>query len=297
MRRVLLIVNPAAARTRRRLTRAVVRILEREGCQVTVIKTNAPGDAERAAREHADAVDVVAVYGGDGTIMQAVAGIQGRDVPVGLLPGGTGNLLAGNLRLPRRVVRAARVVAHGTPRIIDLGRIEQASGVQFFAVACGSGFDAQLMAETTGRAKRRWGFLAYVARAIALAGDVRPHPYRITVDGVAEDVAAASILIANCREFAPPLVAMGPDIALDDGWLDAVVLDARGPIGALRAMWRLVRGRVGDPRVRRMRGRTIVVESDPPRPVQLDGEVGGTTPFTATIIPGGLSVLVPPRSD
>ncbi|MCH6547186.1 MAG: diacylglycerol kinase family lipid kinase [Gemmatimonadetes bacterium] len=294
MQRVLLITNPAAARTRKAVTDIVISVLKSEGCSVELVETTGHGDAARVARAGADdSVDTVAVYGGDGTVMQVVAGIAGRDIPVGLIPGGTGNLLAGNLGLPRNPANAARVIARGRPRTIDLGRFENGNGAQYFSVACGSGFDAELMARTSGAAKRRWGFAAYVARAFELVLEAVPVPYRVSVDGEVYDVEATSIMVANCGQFIPPILSIAPGIALDDGQLDVVVIKARGLWQSAGILWRMLRQRVDGVAIRRFRGRHVKVEAYPDRLVQLDGEIGGHTPFSATVVDRGLSVLVP----
>ena len=268
--------------------------MEELGCEVQVAVTTGPGDAVQFARSGAQAgVDAIAVYGGDGTVMQAVEGMRGHDIPIGLIPGGTGNLLAGNLRLPRDPVAAARIVASGRPRAIDLGRLDQAGRTQYFAVAAGSGFDADLMARTSAAAKRRWGFAAYVVQALSLAGALRTGSFRVTIDGKPMDVEATTVLVANCKEFAPPTVSLAPDIAFDDGVLDVVMLKAGGVLESAAILWKLWNETVDGVAVRHYRGTEITVETDPSRPVQLDGEVSGETPFTATILPKGLSVLVP----
>lgn len=297
MRRILLIINPAAARTRSKVAEAVISVLRREGCAVDVVETRQPGDAAgMAAVGVGDGVDAVAVYGGDGTVMQAVASLIGHDIPIGLIPGGTGNLLAGNLRLPKNPREAARIVAHGRPRVIDVGKVERASGVRYFAVACGAGFDAELMAHTSGEAKRRWGFAAYLARAWHLVKDTAPVPHTVTVDGRVLNLEASSVMVANCSEFIPPVLRLGPGIALDDGVLDALIFNARGVAEAVQVMLKLFTRRVDGSMIRHVRGQEVRVESTPPRPVELDGEVDGETPFTATVVHKALSVLVPAES-
>ena len=101
MRRALLITNPAAARTHPKTVREVRDVLRRGGWQTEVVATGGPGDARRLAAEGVEArMDAVAVFGGDGTTMQAASALVGTGVILGLIPGGTGNLLAGNLRIP-----------------------------------------------------------------------------------------------------------------------------------------------------------------------------------------------------
>jgi YegS/Rv2252/BmrU family lipid kinase len=267
-------------------------VLAREGWEVDVVGTTRPGHAaELAAEGVRDGVDVVAVYGGDGTTMQAVNGMRGSEVPLAIIPGGTGNLLAGNLRLPRQPARAALAITRGRPRVVDLGKVQRDDGVHYFAVACGSGFDAELMASTTREAKRRWKMAAYVARAWGALGRVKSVPCRVTVDGVTLEGEAASIMVANCAEFIPPLVKFHPRVAIDDGVFDVVMLNAEGLLESLGVVleWMAAGGRSG--RVRYARGRVVSVDMEPAQPVQLDGEAAGTTPFTAELLPGALRIL------
>jgi len=281
-----------------RAIRAVTVALTAGGMEVDVAGTTWPGDAAELARQGADdGVDLVAVYGGDGTAMQAVRGLVGRDIPIGLIPGGTGNILAGNLRIPASPARAAAVVTRGVTRRLDLGRVAREDGPHYFAVNCGAGFDAQLMAGTSGPAKRRWGMGAYVAEAMRSLGEVTSVPHRITVDGEVIEANAATVMIANCAELVPPFIRLKDDILNDDGVFDVIVLEATGMVESVAVMSRLLlgrkRGRGTGGGVRYARGRCISVEAEVMRPVQLDGEPTGTTPFTAEVLPGALRVFVP----
>ena len=298
MTRALLITNPAAARTDARAVTAVRETLRGGGWDVEVLATLGPRDAYRFAAEARDQkFDVLVCYGGDGTAMQIAAAIVGTGIPLGLVPGGTGNLLAGNLRLPRNAAKAARALLTARPHPIDLGVSERADGAHYFAVASGTGFDAELMAETSAAAKRRWKFGAYVGHAVAKLSGVRSARHRITVDGNVHEVGAAMLLVLNCGELIPPFVRLRKDIALDDGWLDVVALRADGMAQSVAAVWDLFRGTAnGAGRVWWGRGRTIRVEvvGAAPRPVQLDGELVGDTPFETRILAGALTVLVDP---
>ncbi|MGH7509605.1 MAG: diacylglycerol/lipid kinase family protein [Gemmatimonadales bacterium] len=298
MPRALVIANPAAARTAPLAVNAVMSTLRSAGWEAEVLATGGTGDARRLAEQAvADGVDVVAVFGGDGTTMQAAAGLVGTDVPLGLIPGGTGNLLAGNLRIPASPARAARCLINARPKLFDLGRMERAGGIQYFAVACGAGYDARVMAGTLSVQKRRWGMAAYVATTLRLMPDLRSIAHAITIDGVEYEADAAMVLVANCGEVIPPFVKLGPGIAPDDGMLDVVVLKANNFSQSVRAVWHLLRVA---PRtlgqgtyVGHARGREVRVQTDPVQPVQLDGEPGGTTPFTASVVPGAIRILVP----
>jgi YegS/Rv2252/BmrU family lipid kinase len=300
MTRALLIANPAAARTDARAVQTVRDTLRGGGWTVEVRATARPGDARRFAREARDqGFDVFVCYGGDGTAMEIAAGAVASGIPLGLVPGGTGNLLAGNLRLPRGAAAAARVILGGKTATLDLGAVDRADGLHYFAVCGGTGFDARLMARTGADEKRRWKMAAYVMRALVALPDVSSPLHRVTVDGVAYELPAAMVLVANCGELVPPFLRLGANVAPDDGWLDVLVLRAEGTLASLSAFVELMRGRRnGARRLWFGRGRVVRVDvlEGPPRPMQLDGEPWGDAPFEARLVPAALPVIVDPET-
>jgi len=296
--RALLITNPVAARTTSAALRAILDTLGGAGWRLEVRTTAGPGDARRLAAEGvAGGVEVVVVQGGDGTTMQAAAALVGTGVPLGIVPGGTGNLLAGNLRIPRRPDRAARTLVTGQARPVDLGRLERAHGMAYFGVACGTGPDAQIMAETEAGQKRRWGMAAYVATTLRHLPRIRSQPHLVTVDGVRTEVQAAMVLVANCGEVIPGRIRLGREISPTDGVLDVITVRADGVLGSVRAVWEVLRDL--PPQARRdsflgyAQGRVVTVETPQPEPVEMDGEPDGATPFTAEVVPGAVSVITP----
>lgn len=294
MARVLLIENPVAARTDPQVVRTVCRVLEREGWTVDVAGTTRPGDAARlAAQGVADRVDVIAIYAGDGTTTQAVAGMIGSGIPLALIPGGTGNLLAGNLRLPKDPTRAALTVTRGARRRIDLGKIERPEGPRYFAVACGAGLDAEIMIGAPTERKKRWGSLAYVSATLSGLYGISAPRHRITIDDTVLEVKAAVVAIANCGRVTSLHFDLGPGITPDDGYLDVLAIRADGMAEGLVALWELLSGRSnGKGKIARARGRKITVESETIRPVQADGDVVGETPLRVEVVPGAVEVMV-----
>jgi diacylglycerol kinase family enzyme len=170
-------------------------------------------------------------------------------------------------------------------------------GIHYFSVACGAGIDARVMAETASLEKQRWGIGAYMATALRVLPEVRSHDYLVTVDGVEYEANAAMILVANCGEVIPPFVRLGHGITPDDGLLDAVVVQADGVWDTVRAIWQVLRDlpatQGSGTFIGYARGRVITVECETVQPVELDGEAGGTTPFTAEVVPGAIAVVVP----
>jgi diacylglycerol kinase (ATP) len=297
--RALLIANPGAARTDGGVVRQIERVFNMAGWQVETLATEGPGDARQLAQHGVEQrVDVVAVLGGDGTIMQAAAGLVGTGVPLGVLPGGTGNQLAGNLRLSFNPVRAAKALVTGVARPFDLGRIERPEGVQYFAVAGGAGLDARVMGATGPAQKRRWGQLAYIATTFRLLSEAAMVPFQVEVDGEQCVFDACMLMVANCGEIIPPLLKLGQGITPYDGLLDVIVVNASSVGTGLRAVWHVVRetkGIYGETVfAARLRGTEIRVSTtDGPQPVQLDGETAGLTPFVATAVPGAIQLIHP----
>ena len=299
MAKALLIANPHAARTGAAAVKGIEQVFRRTGWEVEVLATGGSGDARKLAEYGvASGVDMVAVFGGDGTTMQAAAALVGSDVTLGVIPGGTGNLLARNLELPSNPVKAIEAILRGSVRRLDLGRIDRFDGPHYFAVACGAGADARVMAETPSRDKHKWGMIAYVATSLRILPEIRSVPYEITIDGEARELHAAVLLVANCGYIIPPVIRLGQGVSPDDGLLDLVVFHSNSVAGGFRAAWDFLRDASGtygeDVFVGYARGQEISVRAlDGPQPVQLDGEPGGETPFTATVVPGAIRVAYP----
>jgi diacylglycerol kinase (ATP) len=296
VRRALIVTNPAAARADERHLLGAQRRLAAGGVQAEIVRTAAAGDGERQARRAlADGADLVIAHGGDGTAMEVAAALVGTGRPLGLLPAGTGNLLAGNLGIRRSWRSASDVILRGACRIIDLGRLTTAAGSRIFAVAAGAGFDAELMRRTEARHKRIFGMAAYVAKAVGLATAITRSSVRIECGDYVHEGRAALVLIANCGELIPGLLPIHPDVRPDDGVFDVAVLDASSFPGAARLVWwMLMRRPHYVPGITLLRAARVTLSADPPFPVQADGEAAGTTPLSVEVLPLALHVLAPP---
>lgn len=257
---------------------------------------------KRALRKHArravkDRREVVVVVGGDGAVFQVVNVIATTDVTLGIVPKGTGNLLAGNLDIPGELADAVALLVAGETRRIDVGRVSLNGTDREFAVACGIGFDAVVMDATDPAQKRRWGKLAYVANAVREGAKVAEAEHRITVDGTTITTSAAQIFIANFGRMGSML---GPrrQVIADDGRFDVFVIKAANPVDGLLAGWQALRqkalGRTADERVFRTQATKVSVRSTPRQLVETDGTVIGTTPIKARIRPAALRVIAPP---
>jgi undecaprenyl-diphosphatase len=296
--RALLITNPVAARTDPTVGSTVRRIFRANGWSVDVAETTRPGDSRRLAETAVqDSIDVVAVFGGDGTTMQAASALVGSGVILGLVPGGTGNILAGNLRVPTSPIAATELIVHGRSRRIDLGRVERPDGVHYFSVACGAGADARIMGGTRTGDKRRWGIGGYFATMARVLPEIRSTVHAITVDGRRFETPAAVSLVLNCGELIPPFVRLRRDTKPDDGLLDLIVVAADSMWECTRAVLRAFQNVLldtgGTSYLLYDRGEQITIETEVHEPVQFDGDLAGITPVTTTVVPGALAIFAP----
>jgi YegS/Rv2252/BmrU family lipid kinase len=256
---------------------------------------------KKAMRRHVakavdEGVEVVVAVGGDGAVLQVLQGLADSQAALGIVPLGTGNLVATNLGIPKRPDRAVGVILEGTLRTIDLGHVALDGKERVFAVACGVGFDARVMDGTSIRQKRRWGKLAYAASAVRESAALQSTDHEITIDGEASTFNASQVFVAN---FGRSGLGLKPRmrVAPDDGVLDVVALRGSGPIRGLLAAWEAIRqrrsGRSAGGRAFRARAHEVRVEAKPRQLVEIDGSVIGRTPVTVTVRPGALRVIVP----
>ncbi|HEU4721182.1 MAG TPA: diacylglycerol kinase family protein [Gemmatimonadaceae bacterium] len=293
--RVLLIANPASRRGARLIGRATEAV-RKTGAAVEVVHTERSGHAAEIATARGAHFDVVLTLGGDGTAMEVAGALAWSETPVGVLAGGTGNLLARALGVPMRVEQAVPALLGGTRKRIDLGVVKG----RRFAVAAGVGIDATMVEETPAWLKRRLGVLAYtlMATKAALRSVLRRQFFlaRIEVDGEVVERRAAAVLFANFGAILENRIAFGPEIAVDDGVLDCCVFSPSNLRDAMRIMWRVTRRDFRpDPSILYRKGTRFRIETDPVLPVQADGELLGPTPADIGVEPLALQLLIPRR--
>lgn len=296
IKRAVIIANPASRRGNRLAEQARASLTGRS-VDCDLMFTNAPGHAAELALQHAPHYDAVFALGGDGTVMEVAGALAGTPTPVGVLAGGTGNLLARALGIPLSVRRAVDALLDGEELVIDLGRFDNGKR---FAIAAGVGVDASMVAETPGWLKRRLGVLAYtiMGSRAALRAVLRRDYFvaRVTIDGVVHERRAAAVMIANFGAVLGDRITLGPGIRTDDGLLDGCIFSPDSLGDALRIMRRLLRRDFrSDPCMLYAQGRRLRVDTTPPKPWQADGELMGTTPFHVEVEPLAVRLLVPRR--
>jgi YegS/Rv2252/BmrU family lipid kinase len=295
-RRVAVVSNPATGggdgAGRRRDTEQA---LAGAGLEVLWLETTRQDPGQGVTRQAvAEGVDLVMAQGGDGTVAACVTGLAGGDVPLAVLPGGTGNLLAANFDIPSDLDGAVEVALRGERRRLDVA----AMGEDRFVVMGGIGFDAAMLADADPRLKERLGAVAYV---ISGFGHLRRRSTRFELrldDAGAVTRVGQGVLVGNLGRLQGGLPIM-PDARPDDGLLDVAVLRTRTlPDWARLAVRVLLRRRRKDPELEVFRARRVEVRCDPPQPVERDGDpVGETDHLVVEIIPRALTLCVPPPRE
>jgi diacylglycerol kinase family enzyme len=267
------------------------RALAREGVSTVRFEQTTPADpgVGQSRRAVAAGADLVIAWGGDGTVMACVTGMAGSDVPLAIVAGGTGNLLARNLDIPLTLAESVHVAVHGARRRIDVGAV----GADKFAVMAGMGFDAAMLRDASEVAKARVGPVAYVASGLSNLPK-RGFDCTVTVDdGPPLHSRARTVLVGNVGKLQGGLPVL-PDAVPDDGWLDVVVISPRTTVQWVQVAWRVAIRRPHPRHMECLRGRRILVESRTPQPYEIDGDVRGeTTRMLCEVEPGALVVCVP----
>jgi diacylglycerol kinase (ATP) len=290
-RHILVILNPAAGRRRRRRWRRVVAELERLGCTVVVRLTTRAGDAERLARAAEPEFDLVVAAGGDGTVHEVANGLLGSPCPLGVLPLGTANVLAHELALPRRPKPLAAFLAGASPRPIWPGRI----GDRLFVCMLGIGFDAAVVARVDPGLKQRFGKLAFLWAILGSLMRHSPGAFTIAIDGAAYRAGAA--VIAKTRFYAGRFV-LAPAARATDPLFQVVLFPPscrRAVLGYLMAMAFGILHRLPDIAV--VPGRVVSLVDNglwgEKWPVQADGETIAGSPSVVAIAEKPLLILQP----
>lgn len=291
--RVAVVINPVAGvgatveRARRRAELAMD-TLSGEHVEPDILITERRGHARELARGAVErGARIVVAWGGDGTVNEVASALAGTAASLAVVPAGSGNGLARMLAMPAEGVRALRRIVNGTDRRIDLGQIEDA----LFVNVAGVGFDAAIAAAFAAMGRARRGFLKYAAIVGRELRRYESATYQLALDASESPTSHRAFLLsfANGRQWGNGAV-IAPDARLDDGLLDAVVVEDRGRAAVLAAIPRLFMGGIaGAPGVTIRKVQAATVTGAGPLVYHADGEplVAGST-VRVRILPAAL---------
>ncbi|MFC4017335.1 diacylglycerol kinase family protein [Micromonospora sp. GCM10011542] len=293
---VAVLANPTAGRGRHRgLLPRLLEGLATSGRRVQVLTASSPAEAEAACHAAvADGVGALVAVGGDGTVHRALQAVAGTTVPFGPVPAGTGNDFAVDTGFPADPLRAVEVIAEalraGRSRAVDLARMSGADGVdRWYGAVLAAGFDA-IVNERANRMRWPRGPRRYDLAILVELARLRPRRYTLRLDGVAHELDAVLVAVANCPTYGGGM-RICPAADPTDGLLDVVVGGRIDRRTLIRVKPRIYQGtHVTHPLVASYRARTVELTAEGIT-TYADGERALDLPVTITAVPGALRLL------
>ena len=297
VKNVFVIINPAAGQDRPILG-TLNRVFNEHNVNWEVGITKRAGDAARMAHEAVLAgADVVAVNGGDGTVMEAASGLSGSGIPLAILPGGSANVMSVELGIPADIQQAVSLICDPAHQIrtIDMGRVRDSEQNEFmFLLRLSLGYFARMTEGTPREAKNRMGALAYAFSALSALPQAEIVRFDITVDGEVFSSEGVSCIIANSGAMGLPGLKFSRTMSVDDGLLDVVVMQNADLLEVAKVLSNALSGVENLPH---WQGREITVHAEPVQPIECDGEMIAPTPVQVSVVPHTLRVIVPNRAS
>jgi diacylglycerol kinase (ATP) len=288
-KRISIIINPAAGQEEPILT-YLNTAFHKTAIEWSVFITKKSGDAAQFAKESAESgADVVAVYGGDGTVVEVAQALMHSPTPVAIIPGGTANIMAKELGISTTTQEAIELLKEGnTIKQVDMGLC---NGTPFL-VRINLGFLAEMITDTDRAMKDRLGQVAYSISAIKTMRQSSLTKYQIEVDQKKIEVEGYALVIANSGNIGLENISFIPEISVTDGLLDLLVVTQLSPgavVGAVAKTLTQNTPKIYDS----WQGKEIIVTVPPEQKALLDDRVYKEVVIKAQIVPKALSIVVP----
>jgi len=304
-RRVYVIANPASGQGNFDI-RGLNASFNAADIEWEVFFTKKPGDGELLARRAVEeGADVVAVYGGDGTVAEVGGAITGTGIPLGILPGGTANVMSVELGIPQAFADAVSVLCTDelNLRPIDVGTVDD----RHFILRLSMGLEARMVEGADRSLKDRLGTLAYALSALKAMTTPELMHFEFDLDGQTQCEDGIACVIANSANLGRAGLQLSPDVNVADGLLDVFVVNNTSLPTVMSilsgilsqepkvALVEEVGTEPSEPRpIRHWQAKQVLVRSTPTSSVQCDGEMIGETPKQIGVLASALLVVVPP---
>ncbi|HYY45935.1 MAG TPA: diacylglycerol kinase family protein [Candidatus Angelobacter sp.] len=289
-RRALFVVNPALPRTGAGFGHRLLDVAGALGWEAMVLETSEGLNVEAIGAALArQEFQLVLAAGGDGTVAEVMAAAHQRGLPMAIVPRGTANIVARELKLPAAWRPALRRALERYPstRAVDLLRVNDG----YSALAAGIGYDAMVM-QSTPRALKFWlGRAAYILAGAWWLPRAPLFDCTIRTDGAEIQLTAVVALIVNAGMLGAAPFRFGPNISIDDGWMDVCVYGPRNARERAEVLWSLLRRHPDSARILQRKARSVEIKAPDVQWHEVDGEVYRGNVLRAEMIPGGVRVV------
>lgn len=263
---------------------------------MTAAPTTGPATAGGIAREHiARGADLILAAGGDGTINEVAEGMIGSSVPLGILPAGTANVLAMEMRMGTKLAPVAQRLEECTPRRVSVGRLTCENGKveRYFLLMAGIGLDAHVVYHINGPLKARTGKFAYWVAGWSLFGK-RLTQLELEMNG--RKRTCSFVLMSKVRNYGGDF-EIAREVTLFDNEFEVVVFEGKSSVAYVKYLAGMAMNRLAGMKgvsISRTKSARITAAPNSPAYVQVDGEYAGHLPAEIRIVPDALTLLIPP---
>jgi diacylglycerol kinase (ATP) len=296
-KQVLLIYNPVAGQDDAGAARQTIEErLKEKGWELDVYETTGEEVLADVVRERSEQnVDLVIAAGGDGTVAGVASGLVNTKIPLAIIAGGSGNMVAQELKIPTDVDAAMDLVT-GEHEYRDIDALCLGSSYYFLTVSVG--MSTRVMRDTKREQKRRFGFFAYVYNGLSTLSGIKLRHFRLDVDGRKLSGWASEIFIVNAGLLGLKAVREGLGIKPDDGKMEVCIVRSRTLVDLMGVLWNvLVVGEQNHPELKCLDVKDYVrIETSEPTIVEGDGEIIGKTPLQLNLVKHAIRVVVPVAS-
>jgi len=252
--------------------------------------------AVQARKAIEEGYDFIIACGGDGTVTEVASVLVNSDTKFGIIPAGTGNMLAANLGLPLNIRDSISVIKEGYTRKMDMGKVND----KYFTFMIGCGLNSAIIENTSREKKRKYGYLAYFIEGIKNGLNPPYIRYKIKIDDKKTiRIKALNVVAANKANIIGETFSLAPDASMFDGKMDLIILSIFKNIDYIFAFWKIFTHQhfSKSSRMRRYRFEKAEITSKPKVSVQIDGDILEETPITVKVLPGAINMLVPDKTQ
>ncbi len=285
----LLIINPNAGK-RKPIVKDLLELFKERKRILDIAETKKPGDGIRIAKKAAGKYKAVIAAGGDGTINEVVNGLAGTNTPIGIIPAGTENVLATELKIPKDHKKAGKKILTGKTKTFDLGK----AGKRYFTLMAGIGLDAIASHNVEFRPtlKKMLGRNAYPIAAIQTYFQYKPKKLRIKLDDQVLPRWGYFAVVGNMKLYGGGLKITAKAKA-DDGYLDICIFKNKDIVNMLKYFIgaRFKHNIEELPNIEYFKVKKIKITTEQKTMVHTDAEIAGTTPINIEAVPKAIKII------